>query len=200
MKFKRTALIVSLSFLAACGSDSTSPSDIINGAISGSLSFNYTGGGGGSYSATGAITSAALASSPFTTTWAIGFKNATDNSTNVAANIPKTTNVSDIAAISVKGQSTGTFSIDPACTVTKTSTCNDVSLFIGQNSSTGTFGSVCTLTAGSIGISSLSSTNATGVFSGSGSCVSSAGSVSTWVVLNGTFNVPVLASVPSTIP
>jgi hypothetical protein len=196
VSYKRIAVIAALALLSAC-SDSVTD---VNGALSGSLSFNYTGGGGGSYSATGAITSAALASTPFATTWALGFKDATDNSTNVAANIPKPGTTSDLATITVKGQATGTFSIDVNCLVTGTSTCNDVTLITGQDASGQTFSNLCSLTAGSITVSALSSTSATGTFSGSGLCFTSAGAPSTWVVTNGSFNVPLLVNVPSTIP
>jgi len=196
VSYKRIAVVASFALLAACGSDTLT--DVIT--ASGSLSFNYTGGGGGSYSATGAITSAALASTPYATTWAMGFKDATDNSTNVAANVPKTGTTSDVAAISVKGQATGTFSIDVNCITTSTSTCNDVLFLIGQNSTGPTFSSICSLITGSITISALSSTNATGTFSGSGTCTTATGTTTAWVVTNGSFNVPLLVNVPSNIP
>ena len=198
MSYKRIAVVASIALLAACGSDSAT--NAINGVISGSLSFNYTGGGGGAYSATGAITSTALASTPYATSWAMGFKDTTDNSTNIVANVPKTGTTSDLTVISVKGQATGTFNIDVNCVNTSTSTCNDVNLIIGQNASGQTFGNLCMLTSGSITISALSSTNATGTFSGSGTCATSAGTTTAWVVTNGAFNVPLLANVPSNIP
>src|SRR3954468_22263255 len=69
VKNKRIAIIAALSLLVACGDSVT---NVIDGAISGSLTFNYSGGGGGTFNANGGITSAALASSPFTTTWAAG--------------------------------------------------------------------------------------------------------------------------------
>ena len=197
MNSKRIATGVALSLLAACGSDSAT--NVINGAVSGSLSFNYTGGGGGSFSATGAITSAALASSPFTTMWAAGFKDSTDNSTNIAANIPRTSTTSDLTAITVKGQSTGTFNIDVNCVGSSTSACNDVALFTAQSAGAQTFGNACSLTSGSITVSTLSSTSAVGTFAGSGTCVTPTGGTSTWVVINGTFNVPLLVNPPSTI-
>ena len=198
MHHKRIAIVAAFSLLAACGGDSAT--NVIDGATTGSLSFSYTGAGGGSYSATGSITSAALASSPYTTTWAMGFKDSTDKSTNVAANIPRTSTTSDVAVLTVKGQATGTFAIDVNCSTTSTSTCNDVALLIGQSANGQTFTNICTLTSGSITISTLSSTNAVGSFSGSGTCVTSTGTVSSWVVTNGAFNVPLLANVPSTIP
>jgi hypothetical protein len=195
---KRLVIAAALSLLAACGSDSVTGA--INGAVSGTLSFNYTGGGGGSFSANGGITSAAFANSAYTTTWAAGFKEASDNSTNIVANIARTSTTSDFAAITVKGQSTGTFNIDVNCVATSTSTCNDVALFTAYNSSAQTFGNVCSFTSGSITIATLSSTSAVGTFSGSGGCVTPSGTVTPWAVTNGSFNVPLLASVPANLP
>lgn len=198
MNYKRMALAATFSMLAACGGDSTT--NPIDAAISGSLSFNYSGGGGGTFSATGGITSAAIAANPYTTTWAAGFKNASDNSTNIAGNIARTATTSDLAAITVKGQSTGTFTVDPNCVQSPTSTCNDLILVTGWASGGQTFSSSCLLTAGSITISTLSSTNAVGSFTGSGTCFTATGSSSAWVVTNGTFNVPLLAKVPANLP
>lgn len=199
MRFKPVAVIACLSLLAGCGSDTTSSVDITNGTISGSLSFNYTGAGSGTYNATGAVSVATLSSTPYVTTWAMGFKNATDNSTNFAANIPKSGGTSDFALVSVKGQSTGTVTIDPSCSPTNTNSCSGVALLLGQNSSATTFSYLCTLTSGSITIASLSGTTATGTFSGSGTCFTGTGTSSAWVVTNGAFNVPVLPNVPATL-
>jgi hypothetical protein len=198
VSYKRIALVATLSMLAACGGDSTTnPIDV---AVSGSLSFNYTGGGGGTFSATGGITSAAFAANPYTTAWAAGFKDSTDKSMNIAGNVPRTATTSDVAAITVKGQTTGTFNVDTNCVATATSTCNDVILLTGWSSSAQSFGSSCLLTAGSITISTLSNTNAVGSFTGSGRCFTSTGTASAWVVTNGSFNVPLLANVPSNLP
>lgn len=198
MSYKRSALVATLSLLAACGGDSvTSP---IDAALSGTVAFNFTGGGGGSFGATGAITSAALASSPFTTTWAAGYKDATDKTTNIAANVPKSATTSDFVAITFNGQTASTGNISPSCIDSSTTTCNAVGLLLGHSSSGSTFTSFCALMSGSITLSSISSTNATGSFSGSGTCVTATGTSSAWVVTNGTFNVPLLPNVPSNLP
>ena len=198
MSHRRLAVLASLSVLMACGSDSgTNP---ITAVTSGSVSFSYTGGGGGSYNASGGISSATLAATPFTTTWAAGYKDATDNSTNIASNIPRTGTTSDLVVITIKGQTASTGTIAVGCVPTSTVACNSVSLLIGQSSSGATFSNICSLESGSITLASISSTNATGSFSGSGTCVSSAGATSAWVVLNGAFNVPLLPNVPSNLP
>ena len=197
MSHKRLAILASLSVLMACGSDSvTSP---IDAATSGSLSFSYTGGGGGTYTATGGISSATLASAPYATTWAAGYKDATTNSTNIAANIVRTSTTSDVVIITIKGQTASTGSIVVDCTPTSTSACNSVTLLVGKTSSGTTFGNICSLTSGTITIASLSSLNANGSFSGSGTCVTSTGGTSAWVVINGLFNVPLLPNVPSNL-
>ena len=198
MRYKRLAVLASLTVLVACGSDGgTNP---VGAATSGTLSFNYTGGGGGTYNATGGISSVALASTPFTTTWAAGYKDPADNSTNIASNIPRTSTTSDLVVIALKGQAASTGTISPSCTPSTTVACNSVSLLIGQSSSGATFGNICTLTSGTVTLASISSTNATGSFSGSGTCVTAAGGSSAWVVINGAFNVPLLPNVPSNLP
>lgn len=199
MKHTRIAMVAAVALMAAaCGSDGVT--NAIDTAISGTLSFSYSGGGGGTFNATGGITSAALASSPYTTTWAAGFKDASDNSTNIAGNIPRTSTTSDVAVVTVKGQSTGNFAIDVSCVETSTSTCNSVILLTGWNGTTNSFTNTCVLTSGSITISTLSSTNAVGTFTGSGTCGTQAGSFTTWIVTNGSFSVPLLANVPSNLP
>ena len=198
MSYKRIGLVAALAMLAACGSDSgTNP---IDANISGSVSFNYTGGGNGSFSATGAITSAALASSPYTTTWAAGFKDSTDNSTNIAANIPKGSNTSDFAVITTNGQTASTYNVNVNCNGSNTTACNSVTLLTGQSANATTFTYLCSLTNGTITISSISNTKATGTFSGTGTCLTSTGASSAWVVTNGSFNVPLLSNVPSNLP
>lgn len=198
MSYRRFAVLASLAVLVACGSDSgTNP---VVTVTSGSVSFSYTGGGGGSYNATGGISSATLASTPYTTTWAAGYRDATDNSTNIASNIARTATTSDLAVITIKGQTATTGTIAVSCVATGTVACNSVSLLIGQSSSGATFSSICSLESGSITLASISSTNATGSFSGSGTCFSSAGATSAWVVVNGAFNVPLLPNVPSNLP
>ncbi|CAN5489483.1 hypothetical protein BH09GEM1_BH09GEM1_10850 [soil metagenome] len=198
MIYRRLAVTVSLALLAACGSGSVTNS--IDVATSGSLSFNFTGGGGGTYNATGGISSATLASTPYTTTWAAGYKDTNDNSTNIAANVPRTSTTSDFAAITFKGQAAATVSIANSCTATTTVACNSVSLLIGQSSSGAVFTSFCTLTSGTITIASISSTNVSGSFSGAGTCVTSTGSSTTWIVTNGSFSVPLLPTVPTNLP
>lgn len=199
MKYSRIPVIATLSLLAACGSDSKSPTDINNGNVSGTASFTYTGGGGGSYSATGAIASSAIQTTPFATTWATGWKDNSDNSTNIAANIPRTGGLADFLVITINSQTTGAATIDPNCSPTNTTSCNEVVFVIGMNASGETFSYGCLLESGTITILSISSTNATGSFAGSGTCFDASQATSAFTVTNGSFNVPLLTNIPGNI-
>lgn len=183
--------------LAACGSDKTTG---VNGAVSGSVSFNYSGGGGaGSYSATGSIASNASSQTANTTQWAAAYKDNTDGSVNIGANKPHTSTASDFFAIVIAGQAVGNYTINPDCSPTSTTACTDVVLILDSNNSTSDFGYVCVLASGTVNITSISGTNVQGTFSGTGSCVlgTSPFTETTWTVTNGSFNTPLLATPPS---
>ena len=195
MNASRVPIVAAIALLLACGgSDSTGPI-----ATSSGISFTYTGAGNGTFSTSGTISATALATAPYATAWATGWRDPADNSTNVVANIPRAGGTSDLAVVAIKGQTTGTVSIDPNCVATDTTTCNDVFLAIGQSSNGASFTFICSLTSGTITVSSISSTNATGSFSGSGTCFTFTGVTSSFVVTNGSFNVPLLANPPGNI-
>ena len=194
MQNSRILLAATIALLAACSKDSTSP----GGGVSGSLSFTYTGGGGGSYSASGSLTAAASASTQQTTPWAVGWKDSRDNSFDVGANVPTTGGLSNVAAVTTNGQTAGTYTINPNCSSTTTVSCTGVFLLVGTSATNGSdsFQFVCSLTSGSVVVSTLSST-ATGTFSGTGTCFTATGGSSAFAVTNGSFNVGVLSSVPT---
>ena len=195
MHTRRFALIASLSLLAACGSDSpTAP-----GAVSGSVTFTYTGGGGGTYSATGGLSATASDATAQTTSWATGWKDNADGSVNVAANAATSSTASNFFGIVINRQTVGTANIDPNCSSTSTTSCTDVILFIALNSS-GNASFICALDAGSVTIATVSSSKVTGSFSGTGTCVAGTGtSTSAFAITNGSFDVPLLAAQPGGI-
>jgi hypothetical protein len=195
---RRTVFVAALTFFVACGGDGTGPIDF-NYGTSGGISFTYSGAGGGIFSAKGVFTATALATVPYATTWATGWKDPSDNSTTIVANLSRPGGISDLAVIAIKGQTTGTVTIDPNCITTDTVTCNEVSFRVGHSSNGTSFAYVCSLTSGAITVLSISSTNATGTFSGAGSCFTSNGTSSAFAVTHGLFDVPLLASVPGNI-
>lgn len=194
MRFRHLPVVAALSLFAGCGGDS--PTGITNGTVSGTTSFTYTGGGGGSFSATGAISSAALLVTPHSTVWSTGWKDNADNSTNVLANSPRAGGLADFVVVTINRQSVGSGAIDVNCTEGASTTCNAVDFVIGVTANGENFTNLCSLESGTIAILSTSSTRATGSFSGSGSCISSTNVMTGFTVTNGSFSVPLLPSVP----
>ncbi|HJQ19669.1 MAG TPA: hypothetical protein VJ867_04910 [Gemmatimonadaceae bacterium] len=196
LRYRGFALIGLLSVIAACSSDKTTG---VNGNVSGSVSFTYSGAGqtNATYAATGAISSTTSSSAAYTKTWAAAYKDNADQSTNLVANLVRGSK-SDLLVITMASQSTGNTTIDSNCNSTSTTACTDVVLAIGVSSDGSNFDYVCVLESGSVSITSLSGSNAQGTFSGAGTCTQTVQpfATSTWTVTNGSFNVPVLASPP----
>lgn len=192
MRHRSSILAAGALVLAACSTDKAT-----GVGVSGTVSFTYTGGGGGSYNATGTIVSAASATTARSTTWATGWKVSANASTNVAANVARS-NLFDFASITIARQSTGSSAVDPNCTPSTTTACTDVILLVGADG-TGKTDFFCQLTAGSVTIASMSASNVQGSFSGSGTCTQGVSpfATSTWVVSNGSFNVPIVPVPPA---
>lgn len=175
--------------LASCGDKSTEPTV----GVSGSLSFNYTGAGAASatsYNASGAIP-ANVAVNNGSSAWAAGFIDASTNLTGVWASIPKTANTWDMTFITIDRKTTGSSTINAACSAAN---CTSVEIWFGANNNETNYTYICTLTSGTVTITSISSTNVTGTFSGSGTCVQAgAAGTTAFTVTGGAFNVGVTA-------
>lgn len=122
-------LLVGLSVaLVACGGDTTAPKNL---TTSGSLSFSFTGGSAGSYSATGS----APANSAFaygTSPWAAGVRDDAKQAIVVVGTVPKTSTTWDLAAIEITRLTVGSNTINSSCTATL---CTGVSILFGTNQS-----------------------------------------------------------------
>jgi hypothetical protein len=182
VRSSRAFLVLLGAALAGCGSDS--PTENTVGA-SGSLSFSYTGAGASSatqYSATGAIPSN-VAVNNGTQPWAAGGVDA--GSTVVWAVVPKSSNNWDMTFINIERTTPGTATIAAGCT----SNCADVAVWFGANNNETNYTYYCALSTGSVTISAISSTSASGTFSGTGTCSAAAGGDTPFTVTNGTFSV-----------
>src|SRR3954468_4840303 len=142
--------------VAGCGGDSTEPTV----GTSGSLSFTFTGAGtngSATYNASGAIP-ANPQTSFGNTAWAAGTTETT-NEFDVVASIPRSGTTWDLAVVTVPGQSTGTFTINTAnCTA---SNCAGVSYLVGVTQNEAAFTYICSLSSGTITVSTLSTTHST---------------------------------------
>ena len=162
-----------------------------------STSNTYTGGGGGNYSASGPVTASSFAAGAYAATWGTGWTDATDNSLNVRANIPKSSGTSDFLIVMALRTTVGSTTIVSTCVQTSTVSCNTVGLFIAQTGGGTTYSFYCRLEAGTITIATIASTHATGTFSGTGTCFNFANAQSSFTVTNGAFDVPFLSPAPT---
>lgn len=192
LRHRRYLVAAASLVLAACGDDPTGT----NAAVSGSVSFSYTGGGGGSYSASGAISSVASQQTIHTTTWATGFRDNPTTSINVAANVPQSGSLANYFFITVGRQTVGSSTIDVNCS-TDNPACTDVVLVVGSNQAGTSFQFFCQLESGTVTITSISNDNVQGTFSGSGTCFTPAAVESAFTVTSGSFNVPLVATPPN---
>ena len=193
---KRSVLYVAAvaAFVAGCGDGGTDPQL----SASGSVSFSYNGGSlapAGSYSASGGMP---LSEAEQTTrAWAAGVRD-TENQNNigVVASVPKANNRFDLVVLAFDRSTAGNSTIDlENCTEVD---CAAMVAFYNVSESQNATGEVlCGLETGTMTLTSVSSTRATGTFSGTGSCSSFDSELTTvYTVTNGTFDVPLLSNVP----
>jgi hypothetical protein len=178
--------LIALALLASLScSDSSGPN------ILGTVSFTYTGGGGGTFTASGNAPSFSVAP-PTGTSWAVGYVEAGEMF--VAAGKPRSGARIDLALLRIGRTTAGSEPIDVNCDVDGSTPCTGMmfALNFDGNGDTGDF--FCVLTGGTIVVSSVSSSRARGTFSGTGECVAgTGGAISAFSATNGTFDVAMVA-------
>lgn len=182
MKLTRVLLATAFAGLASC-SDSNTP----NGAASGTVSFTFTGGGGGSYNVTGAIP--VNQASLYTTAWAAGERIDANGTVEVLSIRPQTSGTFDEVYIGIPRTTAGNSTIDVNCSA---AACAEVLFLIGTNVSGTQFQFLCTLEAGTVTIASISSSRVSGSFGGTGTCDNGT-SLQAFTVTGGSFDVPLLS-------
>jgi hypothetical protein len=161
-----------LAVTAGCG-DGTGP-----GGVSGSVSFSHSGATTGTFSASGSV----LVADPQTATWAAGTRNDASQSIDVEGYVAHPSSTHDYVHVHFPQLTAGTVTVANDATV---------SIVFGQPQ-TGAATWYCTLTSGSVVLTSLSSARVRGSFSGSGSCLPSTGSPVAFTVTDGSFDVPLV--------
>lgn len=182
--------IALLAVLAAVACSDTSGPDT---AASGSVSFSYTGAQSGTFNVTGAVSSISAPSN--TQPWAIGIRDQATSSIGVVGNRPQSQGLYDVVVISANRLAAGTASIDANCDPNVNPSCDGVAVIFnatgGQTASTML---VCVLASGTVTLASVSSTRATGSFSGAGTCVDKNSVTTGFTVSDGTFDVALTSS------
>jgi hypothetical protein len=161
-----------LAVTAGCG-DGTGP-----GGLSGSVSFSHSGATTGTFSASGSV----LVADPEASTWAAGTRDDASQSIDVEGYIAHPSGTHDYAHVQFPQLTPGTVTVANGASVT---------IVFGQPE-TGTATWYCTLTSGSVVVTSLSSNRVRGSFSGSGTCVPASGSPVALTVTDGSFDVPLV--------
>jgi hypothetical protein len=181
-------LLVASVFLSLLACDSTEPN------VSGSVSFTYTGAGGGTFSAAGDVPSFNAPST--SSSWAVGYTDAGE--TYVVASRPRTGGLTDLAVLRIQRTTTGSEPIDPACDVDGSAACSGLmfSLNFNGNGDTGDF--FCFLSSGTVVVTEISEGRIKGTFSGSGSCTAGAGGTpAAFAVTGGSFDVARVTAPPA---
>lgn len=186
MKITRALSLVLAVTVAGCSDSPNEPETV---GVSGSLSFTYNGAGAATatqYSATGAIPSN-FGTNNGSQPWAAGAVDASSNATIVYAFVPNGSNSWNWSYIQINRTTVGSSTIDPSCS---SSTCTEFGVWFGMNSNGTNYTYICTLMSGTVNITAISATNATGTFSGTGQCdVAGSTTPTTFTVTNGNFNV-----------
>lgn len=174
--------------LAACSDDPSGPT----ASASGSIGFAYAGtvSGGGTFSATGAAPGATT--SPYTQSWAASWF---DQATFYVSGVRTLPNSRfDMVVIGINRSTAGTATIDQNCDPDTDANCTGFGVMFNLSQTGGTTGwIICGLLTGSATITSISSSRATGTFSGTGTCINAdTQAEASFTVTNGTFDVPVI--------
>jgi hypothetical protein len=185
MTSRRSNLFVLLFVVSACGDGSAAP-----GESKGTLTFTYTGAGGGSFSATGGISDLRNGSQS-TAAFVVASKNAADTSTSIVANRPRGRGFYDLADIIIDRQTVGAGTISASCSPTVFVACSEFTVLFNLIMGDRTGATSCTLVAGTITIEAISAGHVRGSFSGTGTCRDDSPSPpSVFAVSNGSFSVP----------
>lgn len=194
VKHRGLAALAALALSVSCSDGPNEPT--LN--ASGSVAFSYNGGTlvtAGSYSANGGLPTSQTTQA--TQQWAAGFRD-TENNNNigVVASVPRANNRFDMAMLVFDRSTSGSSTINANCSA---ATC--AALIVMYNiseSSTATGEVMCGLETGTMTLTTVSATRATGSFSGTGTCIllDDFTTESTFSVSNGTFDVPLLSEVP----
>lgn len=184
---KRLSQAIALLAGLSC-SDSSGPN------LLGTLTFTFTGAGGGTFTASGNApslgTDAATA-----TTWALGLLGGGE--VIVAGSKPRSGGLVDLAIVRIDRATTGSENIDSSCDIDASALCTGMVLYLNFNGNGDSGDLFCGLVSGSAAITEISTRRAKGTFSGTGNCVDGVGGdITSFSVTNGSFDVA-LSSLPA---
>lgn len=193
MKTRQLLLAASLAVLAGCGSDKVTTVTGFNGA----LSFTYTGSGtgsiSGSFSATGSLP--ASSANQMTQQWAAGVLSNSDGGVYGDAAVPATASTHHFFGFFINRTTVGSSTINT--TTCTSASCPEVFFLFGApNSGSSLSAQTCSIDAGTIAITEITSTRVKGTFSGTGQCFTPSFATTNITISNGTFDLALVGAIP----
>lgn len=182
-------IVAGVSLLAACG-DSSGPS-----GESGTLSFTYSGGVSGSYTASGGLPASQAQFN--TTTWSAGYKDVPNQTLQLQSVAARTGGRFDLVALTIDRIVPGNSTVDINCDPTIANGCAGFAVFFGVSNTTGDAQFLCGFQTGQLTITSITDTRAQGSFSGSGFCLDENLVESAFTASAGAFDVALVAHLPT---
>ena len=187
MKISYAFALVLAAAVAGC-SDSNEPGTT---GVAGQFTFSYTGAGvanATTFTANGAMPTNAIVNNG-TNPWSVGYvdASATAPSTTIIGVVPRSSTTWDMALVNIDRTTVGTSNISSTCTADN---CTSVGVAFGSNQNETNYLYSCTLTSGTVNLTTINATTAAGTFSGTGTCFNSqTGAETPFTVTNGSFNV-----------
>lgn len=179
--------LASVFLLASCGDDDPSGP----GNLSGSMSFTYTGAGGGTFNASG--TAPALAANIGNSSFSAGFRDDAETQLGVFGVRARGGGRYDMMVLGISRLTVGSVNVEADCDPDLGEACSGFVFITNVSESDDSFDFWCIPTSGTLSISSISSTRAEGTFTGSGQCFNEALQFSNFTIVNGTYSVALLS-------
>lgn len=186
MLTRRLLLAASLAVFAGCKSDSNAPT-----GLNGNVTFTFSGAASGTYNATGTLPTGGNVT---TSTWSAGFVSTSEGAVFVESATPGSASTHNFFFLSIARTTAGSAGVDPNCSA---NVCTDLFFELGApNSGTAEATQTCVLESGTVVITEITATRVKGTFSGTGTCVSSAGAIDDINVTGGSFDVALVSNIP----
>ena len=171
--------------LGACG-DGSGP-----GNLSGSMSFAYTGAGGGTFNVSGAAPT--LSANIGASSWAAGHRDDAATQLGVFGIRARSGGRYDMFVVGISRLTVGSVSVEADCDPDLGEACSGFVFLTNVSDTDQNYDFLCIPTTGTLAITSISDTRARGSFTGSGNCIDGAtDAISSFTVSNGAFDVALL--------
>ncbi len=170
----------------ACGDDGPTA----NTNLSGSMSFTYSGAGGGTFNASGAAPT--VAASIGNQSFAAGVRDDAESAIGIFGVRARGGGRYDNVIVAIDRMTVGTVSVEAGCDPDAGESCSGIVFLTNVSEADQDFDFFCVATTGSLAITSINNSRVIGTFTGSGECFNANAVTSSFTITNGTFDVALL--------